>query len=545
MSQIMKSESAIRTISAGRTWRRPPTWAFVVGVLALTAAVWAVLQPSDPYLGHDEAVYAAKARSWLTGAPSAQWGVHRAPGLPVLGYAALAVHASAASVRVVGLLLALLAFGLFCWVGIRLLGPARGVVTALLVLSGPGFLRRIPEFLTDVGTAGLLAGAAYCLVRAQETSTLPARRTGSHRAGGGDLWLPAAAGFALGAFYLRFGAVSGVLALTLAAAVAWGPRAWLARWRGLLGAAAVLAVGLAPHLVVADRRTGSPLGMVRASADAGHSEGLGGLLFYLRIFPARLAGPWGGVVMAAGLVAGALAVWRLVRRRARPEDRRTVFVVLAAVALVVLIGLAAHGEPRFVFLSVFLLTLAGVAALTQWIDTWADKWAGKWAHARVRLLLVVLAAGAVATMPVTCLSIVRGPLHSLTGQRESLVAAAAALAAESDGTVGDGAESPGPAGAAGTTVRCVVVTGYQPEVGWYSGCATATLNQARAGDLPPHTSVSYLVFEHGRDQLSPASARRLTANRSVRVVDLPAVGSLGSGQLFTVGGAAPPTSPRG
>lgn len=527
MSQILKSRSAIRTTLAGRLSHRPPTWAFAVGVLVLTATVWAALQSSIPYLGHDEAVYAARARSWLTGAPSAQWGTHRAPGLPVLGYAALAVHESVGSVRVVGLLLALLAFGLFCWVGTGLLGPARGVVVALLVLSGPGFVRRIPEFLTDVGTAGLLAGAAYCLVRAQEGSLVPARRTGSHRAGGRDRWVPAAAGFALGAFYLRYGALAGILALALAAVVAWGPRAWLARWRGLLGAAAVLAVGLAPHLVTAERLTGSPFGMVRASADAGHPEGLGGLLTYLRMFPVKLAGPWGGVVMTAGLVAGVLAAWRLARRRPRPEDRRTVFVVLAAVALVVSLGLAAHGEPRFVFLSVFLLTLAGVAVLAEW------------AGARARLLLGALAAGAVATMPVTGLLVARGPLHDVTSQRESLVAAAAALAAESGVVAGGSAEFAVP------PKRCVVVTGYQPEVGWYSGCATASLGQVRSGDLPPNTALSYLVFARGRDQLPPARVRRLAADRSVRVVELPAVGSLGAGRLLTVGGTPSRTPSRG
>jgi 4-amino-4-deoxy-L-arabinose transferase-like glycosyltransferase len=499
----------------------------VVGVLVLVAAVWAALQPSVPYLGHDEAVYAAKARSWLTGSPSAQWGAHRAPGLPVLGYAALAVHEGVASVRVVGLLLALLAFALFCWAGTGLLGPARGVVVALLVLSGPAFVRRIPVFLTDVAAAGLLAGAAYCLVRAQEGGAVPARRNRSRRAGGRDRWLPAAAGFALGAFYLRYGALAGILALALAGVVAWGPRAWSARWCGLLGAAAVLAVGLAPHLVASERLTGSPFGMVRASADAGQPEGLGGLLTYVRMFPVKLAGPWGGVVMAAGLVAGVLAACRLARRRPRPEDRRTVFVVLAAVALVVSLGLAAHGESRFVFLSVFLLTLAGVAALAEW------------AGARARLLLGVLAAWAVVTMPVTGLLVARGPLRDVTSRRASLVAAAAALVAESGGVAGDSR------GFAVPTRRCVVVTGYQPEVGWYSGCATASLEQVRSGDLPPNTPVSYLVFARGRDQLSPARVRRLAADRSVRVVELPAVGSLGAGWLLTVGSTPSRTPPRG
>ncbi|MEV8308090.1 hypothetical protein AB0P36_12175 [Streptomyces flavidovirens] len=65
--------------------RRVPAGAYVVGVLAVAAGVWAVLQDFEPYLGHEEAVYANKVRSWVEGTPDAGWGVYRPVGLPALG----------------------------------------------------------------------------------------------------------------------------------------------------------------------------------------------------------------------------------------------------------------------------------------------------------------------------------------------------------------------------------------------------------------------------------------------------------------------------
>ncbi|MFD5098853.1 hypothetical protein [Streptomyces albidochromogenes] len=69
--------------------RRVPGGVGLVGVLAAAAGVWAVLKGFEPYLGHEEAVYANKARSWADGAPDAGWGVYRPVGLPALGALAL------------------------------------------------------------------------------------------------------------------------------------------------------------------------------------------------------------------------------------------------------------------------------------------------------------------------------------------------------------------------------------------------------------------------------------------------------------------------
>ena len=507
MSQILRERSVIWTERATLRARTVPTWAFVAVVLGLTTAVWAALQSSVPYLGHDEAVYATKARSWLTDIPASQWGLHRAPGLPVLGYLALTFHDSEVAVRLVGLALALAAFGLFFWTAARLLGPRRGFVVALLVLSAPGVMRRVPEYLSDVGAAGMLAGMAYCLVRAQE------RARGHHLVG--------AAAFALAAFYLRYGAVAGMLALVLAALVVWGPRPWLARGRDLAGAIVVLFVGLVPHLVEAERLTGSVFGLVRAAGEAGNPVFFGdGLRYYLSILPIMIAGPWGGLVMAAGVVGAVLAGWRLLRVRtsgtggdprqvtaARPEDRRTLFVVIAAVLLVVMLGLTAHGEPRFVFLSVFLLLLAGV----QTLSTWAGR--------RSAMLLGGLAVVAVATMPVSARLLVDSQLIPVSRERVSVALAAAAVRS---------------LGSTGPSAPCVVVAQALPEAGWYSRCATANLRQARARDLPPGP-VSYLLFEHGQGQPTEAMVRELARGRPIRTTDLPAAGTLGRARILTVG----------
>jgi hypothetical protein len=365
----------------------------------------------------------------------------------------------------------------------------------------------------------MLAGMAYCIVRAQE------RPRGHHLVG--------AAAFALAAFYLRYGAVAGILALVLAALLVWGPRSWLARGRDVAGAVVLLFVGLVPHLVEAIRLTGWPVGLVRAAGEAGNPVFFGdGLRYYASIFPMMIAGPWGGVVMATGVAGAAAAGWRLLRVRtgraagagapggpvvaARPEDPRTVFAVLAALLLVVMLGLTAHGEPRFVFLSVFLLLLAGVQTLSEWAGRWSAP------------VLTVLAVVAVATMPVTARLLTDHQLTPVTRERASVVAAASAVLA---GHTSAGAA--GPAGSSRRAVSCVVVARALPEAGWYSRCAAANLRQARAGDLPPGP-VSYLLFRHGQGQPTEAEVRELAHGRPVRATDLPAAGTLGPARILTV-----------
>lgn len=498
MSRILRERSTIWTIRAEATARGLPTWLLLPALMLVAAGWWALLQDAVPYLGHDEAVYATKARSWLTDQPAAQWDPRRAPGMPALGAVALAVHASEGAVRLVGLGLLLVTVVVAFLVAREWIGRTPAFVAVLVVVTGAGFVRRAPEFLSDIGAAGMLVAVAYFLVRAQ------------NRPGGRDLL--AVPLCALAALYLRYGALAGLLALGLAAVAAWGPRAWLAQGWRLVGAAGIFVAGLLPHLVFAWQVTGSPFGLLVDAGESANSVYLGdGLVYYVTSFPYRLAGPHGALVMTAGLVATGMAAWRLVRSRsvdegsgrsgARPGDRRTFFLGFAAVLLAVLLGLTAHGEARFVFLSLILLGVLGVDALA--------RWGGRWAPA----VLAGLVALSLAAIPLTYGRLTVGVLAPTTGERASLVAAATSLRTGSD---------------------CLLVTSYQPELGWYSGCRTAAFWKARAGTLPAGVPASYVLFAHGRTQPTEAEVRRLAAGRPVEVRDLPAAGALGRVRILTV-----------
>ncbi|MGH3657625.1 MAG: ArnT family glycosyltransferase [Micromonosporaceae bacterium] len=546
MYQIMDARTNMWAARLGEFTRGVPSWLLLTGVLLLATACWAVLQTALPYLGHDEAVYAGKARSWLTGDPAPQWDPRRAPGMPALGYLALAVHPSAGAVRLAGLVLLLGTMAVVYAVGAAWIGRVGAAVASVVVLAGTGFFRRTPEFLSDIASAGLLLAVAYFLVRAQERPRSPA--------------LLAAPVCALAALYVRYGALAGLGALGLAAVVVWGPRAWLAQGRWLVGAIAIFVGGLVPHLVYATKVTGSPFGLLVAAGESASPGYVGdGLVYYVASFPFGLAGPLGGVVMAAGLVAGGLAARRLLRDRLRresdpgraAEDRRTVFLALTAVLLAVLLGFTAHGEPRFVFLSVIVLTILGVRPLARWAGRWgrrsgSSRWR-RWSPA----MLPGIGVLALVSLPLTY-AFLAPSLARTTQARASLVALAerfqsvggqgparpavsgpAVSGPAVSGPAESGPAESGPAGSAEGR-ECVLVSSYQPELGWYSGCATAAFWQARQGALPAAGVASYVLFANGRDQPSEAQIRSLADDRPIEVVELVAAGSLGRVRILTV-----------
>lgn len=502
--------SAGRWLAHAEKWLRPvPAWAYVVVLLALTAGVWAWLQDFEPYLGHEEAVYANKARFWLDGTPDAGWGVYRPVGLPALGGLALWLtgyegHASgggAGALRAVTLLLALAMLCTTYLVARAWTSPRRAVVVTLVLLSGLGFLRRVPEYLNDIGSTALLLIVVFLLVRAQE-------RAGTKAGARALLLLPLVA---LAAFYLRYGVVGNLLAVALAAVFAYGPRAWLALGPRLWAAVGVLAAGLVPHFLYATKRTGKPLGMILSATSQANREYVGdGLVYYLSVFPYRLAGDLGAVVMAAGVCA-AVAAWLRLRRGSEPrvDDRRRVFLGAAALLVFVVLGMATDGEPRFVYLPVTLLTVLGVQAVAELTRAWAP---------RVLLCVGVLAG---VTVLGTAQVVAHGAMPGPTSLGASTVPVARALAAQEG-------------------ERCLIVTGYEPEFGWYSGCDAVTYRQfgelAGAGKVRPGTRVSFVRFEKGRLQPSAAGVRRLTGGRPAELSRMSAVdaGSVGAATVWSV-----------
>ncbi|MGK5641992.1 glycosyltransferase [Streptomyces sp. URMC 126] len=476
--------------------RRVPAWAGALAVLAAAGAVWAALQDHEPLIGHEEAVYANKARSWRDGTPAAGWGEYRPPGLPALGRLALAVHDDVGALRAVALLLTLFTLAVTWWAAARWTTPRQAVLVTLLVLGGLGFLRRVPEFLNDIGATGLLLLVVVLLVRAQEAP--------------GPLPLPAAAGAALAAFHLRYGVVGSLAGVALAAVLAYGPRAWAAQWRRLAVAGGVLLAGLVPHCVHAVHETGSPLGLLLDATDRANRSYPGdGLVYYLAVFPYRLAGDLGAVVMTAGLCRAAAAVRRLWRRRApaapdgsRPHDRRHAFLGLTAVLVPVVLGTATDGEPRFVYLPVVLLTILGVRHL-------AER-AGRAA----RPLLAAVAVLAAVTVPATAQYVARVAMPRPMAQHASTVPVARELA-----------EGRRP---------CLVVTAYEPETGWYSGCDAVTFAQYEARPRPAAgIRTSFVLYARGRLQPGRARLAELVGDRDVTVRVRETRGALGRATVIT------------
>ncbi|MET9964747.1 glycosyltransferase family 39 protein [Streptomyces sp. NPDC006356] len=472
-------------IQAIRVLRRIPPPAYLVTVLALAAGIWAALQDHEPYLGHEEAVYANKARSWTDGTPDAGWGSYRPPGLPALGRIALAVHDDVGSLRATALLLTLFTLTATYLVAARWTTPRRAAVVVLLLLSGLGFLRRVPEFLNDIGTTGLLLVVAFLLTRAQEVRHSRA--------------LPAAAAVAVMAFYLRYGSAGNLLAISLAALFAYGPRAWLAQGRRLAAALAVLLLGLLPHFVHATQVTGSPLGLILWAGSQANRVYVGdGLAYYLAIFPYRLAGDLGAVVMTGGVL---LTVHALRGGDGGVRATRRVFLGSTSVLVFVVLGLATDGEPRFVYLPVILLTVLGVEAVTEQTGHWN------------RGVLAAVAALAGLTTAGTAHVVAHGAMPGPDRLSRSTVPVAEQLASD------------GP---------CLLVTGYEPEMGWYSGCDAVTYAQYRRMTPPPGIPVTLVLFEHGRLQPDDASLARLIGDRDTTVRTIPTDGALGTATAITL-----------
>ena len=196
-------------------------------------------------------------------------------------------------------------------------------------------------------------------------------------------------------------------------------------------AAACAAALLLPFLVWSHATTGSALGVLReGERRAGRAYPGQGLVFYLRAWPVRLAGPGVGVVAALGLVVG-LATWRRPLAHAARVRR---LLLLAAVGQIALLGWRVHGEARFITFALTALVLVG----SSWLAAATPRW---------RIAVAVTACLAV---PMAAWTLIR--LDRLAASRAPAVAAARVIAGDRGGD------------------PCVVYATEAPMVAWYSGC---------------------------------------------------------------------------
>ncbi len=451
-TETRQTPAAGRPATTGlRSWELA---AAVVGLVVLAVSL-AYVMSSGP-LGHDESIYALKARSWYAGTPSTGFGIYRPPGMAVIGWVVVHFSESEVAFRGAALALSVGAVAVMWTAGRTMLSPAAAWIGAGVFVASASYLRRATEFLNDLTAAGLLL--ATMLVIWYHFERRP-----------GGWWIVAAAPLGAGAYYVRYGSAPGLVIIAIVAAAVWfkqlGPS-----WKQIVATTGVMVALLVPHFLYAMQETGSPLG-VFSSARTSVGGGGGGLADYVGWFPQRLAGSIGGALMVAGLVYTGYLVVRAIRDRQWSQRVRTaVFLVGTAVPFTIFLGAFTHGEPRFVFMPIMALLLLGgqaVVALLLHLSTAPRRLAG--------LVLGLVIFGAF----VPGVGRMHNTTDAITSQFDVVVEAADAIRSD----VGSG--------------DCSIRSSYVPQLTWYSACATFTFTDAFPTDQDP----AYMVlFTHGKRQ---------------------------------------------
>jgi hypothetical protein len=161
-------------------------------------------------------------------------------------------------------------------------------------------------------------------------------------------------------------------------------------------------------------------------------------------------GPLGAVVAVIGLLAGTMTLVQAFRiRRLDAPVRAMALLLLPAVGSIIVLGIEIHPEPRYLFLAVILLIVAGSISLEQ---VWGRLRGARFPIGWIAAALVVLfMAGSVAT---------------ISGAAAARGVASAWL--RSGGRLID----------ASSSSDCSVLASDVPLITWYSGCRTLSFGAA-------------------------------------------------------------------
>ena len=478
----------------------------------VTVAGWVLRVPL--ILGHDESVYAVLARHWLSDTAATGVAPHRAPLLPVLGMPVLASGGGELGLRSWGIVAGVVAIIAVWWIGRRMGGAVTGLLAASVFIFSPTVLEASTAYLTDLPAAAvllLLTGLLWSQFAEREAPTWA-------------LYLVAPLAWA--AYELRYGSALPVLLLF---AVTWllFRDAVRSHARRVLATLVLLAILLLPHLVNSTTDLGHPIARLLYTTDIAGREYIGeGLVDYARGFPQDLAGPATAALMAVGLVGGLVAA---VARRRRPEGwsapnrtgpesnraRVFAFLLLPALAHVVLIGITSHGEPRFVFFAVALISVAGAVVVRDVLALVLRRSAALvWSALVVAGMLIAAEAALVA----------RYESRARDGSAERY----AVLEQSADAIIDRAGED------------CSVLTTYTPQITWMTECESYHFGS------PPVTGRErflsgdgwMVLFEEGKRQPEGEVLEHyLAIGEPVITWDPPHSGLFGSGVLYRMEGA--------
>lgn len=421
MIRAMDEATPARRFSIGGAPTRTELLRLAAILFAYLVVAAIVIRDGGP-LGHDESVYALRARDFHDGTPAGPfyWEDYRAPGLPWVSRFVWIVGSSAPYLRLVTVGFMVVLICVTWLLGRALFGAASGLVAAAGLAATPFLVEASVQVWPDVPGAAVGLGAVALLVFAT--------------AGGRTSWwvlgVPA---LVAGATYLRFGAPVQLL-VGLGAVGVWrlgvirrdvAPAAVAA----VLSGAAVWAILAVPGL------TGSAVAPIDAIGSR-RRQWLEGFADYLAS-SGRILGTVAGLLLAAGLVA---LVLRAVRRETSREV--TVLVLGAGIATFVVTAAVLHGELRYLSPTMPWLWIgagAGLVSLAEAIPAHQGRW-----------LVAVLAA----TLVVSAVREGNDVNEFNAEQFNAVVDASQAIEDLAGGR------------------PCGVVTGFTPQVAWYSGCRT-------------------------------------------------------------------------
>ncbi len=455
----------------------------ILGLVAI-ALVRCILVDSP--LGHDESVYAVAARGLLQGTPTTGWGLHRPVGMTILAAVGYLLDGSEWALRLLPSVLGLAFFFYLFRLGRIVAGPIPALGALATLATSQHLLRRCSELLSDAGSSVLVFALLHVAVIELENERGPTRR------------LILCAPLGAGAFYLRYGVSLGLVAAGISAILVWRGEV-LRAWRIVAATLVTFLLLVTPFAIWSKLESGSILGILRLSGSAAGREYLGqGLSDYWQMLIHRSLGLPLTVAVVVGFGVG---LWGLLRNK---HSRSSRFLFLFAVLQVAFVGLVSHGEPRYVFLGIGILTIFGVQAVINALPS---------SYLR-------------PACPIVVLGFLGFHLHAshIATRRVTRLAQARRVLVDSSQWIRDSARGS----------RCTVYTAYLPQITWYTSCESKTIDQLQ-GTLPTsRTQSTYLLlFDKGKRQPTRESivAWGVSIESPVAVID-DVDGTIGSARVF-------------
>lgn len=324
--------------------------------------LWSIVG-SQP-IGHDEAVYLTKARSWIEGTPADEFEIYRPIGMAGFGWTFLHFGDSEKFVRLFGVIFGSVAI-LFIYLFFkRLFNLSIALAVTGIVITSPLFLKEAPLFQNDIPSSGFLIGVLWLIYIYYETV---GRSKSIYFVG------PLAAV----AFYVRYGVASAFGIIGVLSILILAPK-FIKKVNNLnyfkLWSALIVSIFLfAPHFIqsfIVEKRL---LGILSRSGKAAQRAYLGeGLADYIKWLPNEIGGWALGITAIIGIVATLVIIFK---KNLRENYISLLWIGSIGLLNFIATGLLVHAEARYVFFPMVLLSGTGIASLYYLARNWSKIFA--------------------------------------------------------------------------------------------------------------------------------------------------------------------------